>query len=97
MITICITIGVVALIVCATVAYIMHDRNVSNLDTSDISKLEDIYIIAEDAIIKEADARHEYETNSKSEDDKFGFYFDNKAYKDAICIIRKITEDYKNE
>ena len=95
MITICITIGVVALIVCATVAYIMHDRNVSNLDTSDISKLEDIYIIAEDAIIKEADARHEYEQICK--DDNYHFYFDNKAYKDAICIIRKITEDYKNE
>lgn len=95
MITICITIGVVALIVCATVAYIMHDRNVSNLDTSDISKLEDIYIIAEDAIIKEADARHEYEQTCK--DDNYHFYFDNKAYKDAICVIRKITEDYKNE
>lgn len=95
MITICITIGVIALIVCATVAYIMHDRNISDLDDGDISKLEDIYIIAEEAMIKEADARREYEMNSK--DDKFGFYFDNKAYKDAICIIRKITEDYKNE
>ena len=95
MITICITIGVVALIICATVAYIMHDKNVSDLDTGDISKLEDIYLITEEALIKEADARREYELTCK--DDSYHFYFDNKAYKDAICIIRKITEDYKNE
>lgn len=95
MITICITIGVVALIICATVAYIMHDRNVNNLDASDISKLQDIYIIAQEAVIKEADARREYE--KKAKDDKFGFYYDNKSYKDAICTICKITEDYINE
>lgn len=95
MITICITIGVVALIICATVAYIMHDRNLTDLDAGDISKLQDIYIIAEEAMIKEADARREYEQTSK--DDNYHFYFDNKAYKDAICTICKITEDYKNE
>lgn len=94
MITICITIGVVALMVCATVAYIMHDKNVSDLDGSDISKLEDVYLITEEALIKEADARREFEANSKGD---YNFYFDNKCYKDAICLIRKITEDYKNE
>lgn len=95
MITICITIGFIALIVCATVAYIMHDKNVNDLDTGDVSKLEDVYIIAQEALIKEADARREYEQTCK--DDTYHFYFDNKAYKDAICTICKITEDYKNE
>lgn len=95
MITICVTIGFIALIICATVAYIMHDRNVSYMDASDISKLEDIYIIAEEAIIKEADARREYEQTSK--DNNYHFYFDNKSYRDAIYTICKITEDYKNE
>lgn len=95
MIIICITIGFVALIICSTVAYIMHDKNVSDLDTGDISKLQDIYIIAQEALIKEADARREYEQTSK--DNNYHFYFDNKAYKDAICTICKITEDYINE
>lgn len=95
MITICITIGVIALMICATVAYIIHDRNISNLDAGDISKLEDIYIIAEEAMTKEADARREYEQIPK--DDNYHFYFDNKVYKDAVCTICKITKDYKNE
>lgn len=95
MITICITIGFIALIICATVAYTMHDRNVSNLDTGDISRLKDIYIIAQEAILKEDDARREYEQTSK--DNSYHFYFDNKSYKDAISTICKITEDYINE
>lgn len=94
MIIICITIGFVALIICATVAYIMHDKNINNLDAGDISKLEDIYMIAEEAISKEAEAKREHEEISKDKD--YHFYFDNKAYKDAICTIHKITEDYKN-
>lgn len=94
MITICITIGVVALMICATVAYIIHDINVSKLDTGDISKLEDIYIIADHVITEETEAERKYK--EEPAEHNFGFYFDLKLYKDAICKIYKITENYKN-
>lgn len=95
MITICITIGVVVLMICATICFICYERCLSDVDTGDVSKLEDIYVIVQDAMLKEADARREYEQTCK--DDNYHFYFDNKVYKDAICLISKITEDYKNE
>lgn len=83
MITICITIGVVALIVCATVAYIMHDNNLNNYDASDATKLEDInsicdYMLEQEVLMKEAEE-----------------YFDIRKYKDIVEQIYNITKIYK--
>lgn len=82
MITICITIGVVALIVCATVAYIIHDKNINTLDGSDISKLEDINIICDHML--------EQEILTKEGEE----YFDMRKYRDVVEQIYNITKTY---
>lgn len=82
MITICITIGVVALIVCATVAYIMHDKNINKLDGSDISKLEDINIICDHMLEQEM------------LDNEAEKYFDMRKYRDVVEQIYNITKTY---
>lgn len=82
MITICITIGVVALIVCATVCFIFHERYMSDIDAGDVSKLEDINIICDHMLEQEM---------LDNEAEKF---FDMRKYRDVVEQIYNITKTY---
>lgn len=82
MITLCITICVVALFICATVAFIFYQYYLSKIDTGDSSKLEDVnticdYILELEIIKKEAEE-----------------YFNPYDFKTAVEEIYNITKIY---
>lgn len=83
MITICITICIVALLICATIGFVCYEPYLSDIDAGDVSKLKDIHIIC--------DYMLEQELLSKENDQ----FFDMRKYKDIVEEIYNITKTYK--
>lgn len=83
MIEICITICIVALLVCATIAFVFYEYYLSKFDSGDSSKLEDVnticdYILEQEELQKEADQ-----------------YFNPYDFRTAVEEIYNITKMYK--